>query len=44
MESRADEFPSFTLFVVYRVLTKLEEQHAEVFLVQGSRELVKEEY
>ena len=35
--------PSSASVVIYGVPTELEEQHVEMFLVQGSRELVKEE-
>ena len=35
--------PSLASVVIYRVPTELEEQHVEMFLVQGSRELVKGE-
>ena len=35
--------PSSALVVIYGVPTELEEQHVEMFLVQGSWELVKEE-
>ena len=35
--------PSSALVVIYGVLTELKEQHVAMFLVQGSRELMKEE-
>ena len=35
--------PSSASVVIYGVPTELEEQHVEMFLVQGSRELMKEE-
>ena len=34
--------PSSASVMIYRVLTELEEWHVEMFLVQGSQELVKE--